>query len=158
MQLDLEALRADLVPTTVVKVAEGKEFAVSGLHLDGILTICRRHWTDAGALFEKFLGDISSPDGTISLEDGGSLGSAVLGGAPRIAAEIIACAAGYSAPEAVDIFAELSFAVQLDALEKIAELTFTSEMPPKKVIEIVARTLAGVAKPLTRASVKPDQG
>jgi hypothetical protein len=38
--------------------------------------------------------------------------------------------------------------VQLEALDKIAALTFTSEMPPKKVMETVIRMLGGVTKTL----------
>jgi hypothetical protein len=145
---DLEALSAELLVTKKVEVAGGKGFAVGGLHLDGILTICRRHREDVTKLFEQV---VETGGG---LEQAAAMSETVLSATPDIAAEIIAFAAGH--PDAAEaVFRKLPFPVQLDALNKIAELTFTSEMPPKKVIETVARTLAGVAKPLT-VSAEPQ--
>lgn len=148
MTVDLEALSAELLVTSRVEVAEGRGFGVSGLPLNAVLDICRRHWEELRGLFERLTAEVEG----VSLDQASWLGGALLGASPRIAAEIISCAAGHPSPEAADIYERLPFPVQLDALDKIAALTFTSEMPPKKVIETVVRTLVGVAKPLIGSS------
>lgn len=145
MTTDLEALRAELLVTAKVKNGE-REFGVSGLSLNAILLICRRHWNALGDLFNSFVERAEGGE-DIDLNHTQLLGSALLSAVPTVAAEIIASAAGYGI-EAAEVVADLPFPVQLQALETIAGLTFTSEMPPKKVIEIVVRTLSGVTKPL----------
>lgn len=142
---DIDALQAQLgLVKEHVNVAGGAGFDVGGLSLDSILRIFRRHSAELRGLFDKLvLGASGGP--AISLEQASALGGALLGSAPQIAAEIIAEAAGYDEPEAAALFRQLAGPVQLDALDKIAAKTFTSEMPPKKVLETVARMLSGVS-------------
>lgn len=143
MTENLEALRAELLVAERVEVAGGRGFDVSGLSLDAILTVVQRHKEDAGELFDTLVAQVGKDDG-ISLDQAEWLGGALLSAAPAIAAEIIALAAGYQSQEAADIFRQISMPSQIDALDKIARLTFTSEMPPKKVFETVVRALTGV--------------
>jgi len=147
VSLDLEALRAELITTQRVSTAAGKGFDVAGLSLDVILRLFRRHASAFNGLFDQLMQ--KAGDGpAISLQQADWLGGALLAATPRIAAEIIAEAAGHGSPEAADLYQLLPAPVQLDALDKIAALTFTSEMPPKKVMEIVARILGGVNQTL----------
>jgi hypothetical protein len=148
----LEALRAQLLVTERVEVAEGRGFDVSGLSLDAILLIVQRHKKDVGELFDTLVRQVGQDEG-ISLDKAEWLGSALLGAAPAIAAEIVTLAAGYESPEAVEVFRKVPAPIQLDALDKIARLTFTSEMPPKKVFETVVRALTGVS--MTLAGSEP---
>jgi len=147
--MDLSVLEAQLLVSRQVEIAEGRGFGVSGLPLDGIVAICQRHWEQATALFDDVIAKVG---GELDLEQTNWIGGALLSTVPDLAADIIAVAAGYPAAEAAAVFRKLPFPVQLAALENIAELTFTSEMPPKKVIETVARILVGIAKPLSGAS------
>jgi hypothetical protein len=137
---DIDALRARLLVKRHVNVAGAEGFDVGGVSLDSILRIFRRHGDDLRGLFDKLVGANG-----ISLDQASQLGGALLASAPRIAAELIAEAAGYIEAEAADLFVQLPGPVQLEALDRIAELTFTSEMPPKKVIETVLRHLKGVS-------------
>jgi hypothetical protein len=142
---DIDALRKQLgLVKEHVNVAGGAGFDVGGLNLDSILRIFRRHSDDLRDLFDSL---VSGADGSPSLniDQASALGGALLASAPRIAAEIIAEAAGFDDPEAGALFAQLAAPVSLEALDKIAALTFTSEMPPKKVLETVARMLRGVS-------------
>ena len=143
MAENLEALSAQLLVTEHVEVAGGKGFDVSGLSLDAILILARRRKQDAGELFDTLVSQVGA-DGGISIEKAEWLGGALLSTAPQIAAEIIALSAGYESVEAAELFRKLPMPSQVDALDKIARLTFTSEMPPKKVFETVVRALAGV--------------
>lgn len=117
-------------------------FTVQGLGLDAILAIFLRHRGEMSSLFDRAMAAKAS--GNLTLEVASELGGALLAGAPQIAAEIIAAAAGSLTDEAVTIARELPAPVQLDALDKVASLTFTSEMPPKKVLETVIRMMGGV--------------
>jgi hypothetical protein len=145
MTMDLEALRAEVLCTAKVRNGE-REFQVQGLPLNAVLDICRRHWDSVSGLFDKLMSQ--SEDGqAFTLEQANWLGSAVLTSIPEVAAEIIAVCAGWGV-EAGVVAKDLPGPVQLDALDKIAGLTFTSEMPPKKVIETVVRMLGGVSQTL----------
>jgi hypothetical protein len=138
---DIDALREQLGLTKVrVNVAGGAGFDVGGLDSDSILRIFRRHSADLRELFDNLV--VGS---AISLDQASALGGALLTSAPHIAAEIVAEAAGYPDAAAIEIFRQLPAPILMDALDKIAGLTFTSEMPPKKVIETVARMLRGVS-------------
>jgi hypothetical protein len=139
---DIDALRARLIAKRHVNVAGTEGFDVGGISLDSILRIFRRHGDDLRDLFDRLAG---TNGGGISLDEASQLGGALLGSAPQIAAELIAEAAGFVEAEAAELFLQLPAPVQVEALDRIAELTFTSEMPPKKVIETVLRHLKGVS-------------
>jgi hypothetical protein len=143
---DIDALRQQLLVTERVNVAGGAGFDVAGVSLDSLLRIFRRHSADMRELFDRLVVGTGGPG--LSLDDVSEIGGALLTSAPRIAAEIIAEAAGYSDPAAAEVFVQMPAAVALEALERIGRLTFTEEMPPKKVIETVARLLGGVSQTL----------
>lgn len=142
---DLAALRADLLVTATVQMGK-REVPITGLPLDAIVDISRRHWNDVNGLFGNLVSQVEA-DQDINLDMANWLGGAVLTALPQVAAEIITVCAGWSL-EAAEIVRALPAPTQLDALDKIAALTFTSEMPPKKVIETVVRMLVGATKPL----------
>lgn len=145
MAMDLEALRAELVVTAKVHMGT-REVPVSGLPLPAIVDICRRHWNDVNGLFENMVGQVEAGQ-DINVDMANWLGGALLSALPDVAAEIIAVCAGWTV-EAAAVVRDLPFSTQLEALDTIAGLTFTSEQPPKKVIETVVRMLVGVTKPL----------
>lgn len=145
-ETDLAALRAELLVTATVQMGK-REVQISGLPLDAIVDICRRHWNDVSGLFDNLVAQVASGEIDPDLGTMNWLGSALLTSLPQVAAEIITVCAGWSL-EAAEIVRALPAPVQIEALDKIAALTFTSEMPPKKVIETVIRMLGGVTKTL----------
>lgn len=143
-ELNLEELRSRLVATATVQMGE-QEVPVTGLPLDAILDICRRYWSDVSGLFDNLVGDVETGKIDADLTTVNWLGGALLTSLPQVASEIIAACTPFGVA-AAPVIAATPFAVQLEALDKIAALTFTSEMPPKKVIEIVVRTMVGGTK------------
>lgn len=134
-------------PGETVKAPHG-EFVVRGLGFEEILAIYMRHKGEASGLFERL---VNGGDGkpALSLDQVSLIGGALLSSSPTIAYEIIAAAAGGLTDEAVAAVSTFGVAVQTDALDKIAALTFTREMPPKKLLEIVVRAAGGMAQAVT---------
>lgn len=151
--LDLDALRADLVATATVQMGK-REVPISGLPLDAILDICRRHWNDVSGLFDNLVTQVAEGEVEPDLTTIDWLGSALLTALPDVAAEVIAACTPFGIA-AAPVIADTPAPVQLDALDKIAALTFTSEQPPKKVIETVVRMLMGGTKALIGSPSQP---
>lgn len=115
----------------------GGNFAVRGLSLDDIAFLVQRH----GAKLQEMFTSFTKGSGELSTEAVASFALPLVQAAPEIAAELIACASG--APEDADIAARLPLPVQLDALEKLVDLTFAAEGGPKKLMETVIRMAEG---------------
>ena len=115
----------------------GGEFAVRGLSLDDISFLVQRHGAKLQDLFSQFVANA----GELTTESAVGFAVPLMKEAPGIAAELIACASGD--PEDAEIAAQLPFPVQLDALEKLATLTFESGGGPKKLVETVIRAAQG---------------
>lgn len=122
--------------TETIKAAGG-EFAVRGLSLADLTRLVRRHGRAMSEFFDRM-----ASSGNVDLERVAVMGSALAEAAPELAAEIIAVAA--DEPELVDTALRLPFPVQIEALEKIALLTFETEGGAKKVVEAVIRSVSGV--------------
>jgi len=130
-----------VIPTDVVKVSGG-EFSVRGLSPDDGLQLYYRHASDLSALFDQFAGKLRG-DAEVEPSEVLEAGSAMVSGAPQLMAEIIALANGASVAEddsfnmVVAFAKQLPAGVQVDALQKIAALTFSSDMPPGKFVGLV---------------------
>lgn len=129
-------LKALKLPEATVEFPGGA-FAVRGLCLNDISWLVQRHGGKLNALFTQFQSD----NGELTAEGVASFALPLLQAAPDIAAELIACASGDAEDSA--IAATLPFPVQLDALEKLAGLTFNAEGGPKKLVETVVRMAQG---------------
>lgn len=133
------------VPQQVVQVSGDEGFVVRGLNPTAVFTLYYRHTGEIGQLFEQFLA-LAQGEGGPKIEDAGSIIVTLLQNTPLVLAELIALAAGASPAddddwfESVGIARDLSFPVQVDALEKIGSLTFTSEMPVGKFLALVAKS------------------
>lgn len=126
----------------------GGTFAVRGLSTQDVFGIYRRRAGEMALWFDKLQASES-----FNLDAMPAIATSLLDTAPDLAAEIIACGAdaGNDA-EAVAVAKSLALGVQAKALEDIADLTFTQEMPPKKLLQIVvrmARSLTGPEAPET---------
>jgi hypothetical protein len=85
-----------------------------------------------------------------------ALGVQMVNGAPRLMAEVIAIASGSRVDDPefeadVDAAVDFSAGVQMDALTKIADLTFSSEMPPGKFLAVVVKLAASATAAMTTA-------
>ena len=123
------------LPEAQVKFPGG-DIAVRGLSLDDLSFIVQRHGAKLNVLFKSF-----TEGGELTVEGVANFAMPLLNAAPEIAAELIACASGD--PEDAGIAATLPFPVQLEALEKLAELTFNVSGGPKKLVETVLRMAKG---------------
>lgn len=133
----MTGLRNLTLPTHEVKVSEGESFTVRGLSPNDALSLYYRHTGQLSALFDQF-----ADKGELERTDINAVASTVVGTAPIVMAEIIAIGSGSNPGEAgfmedVQIAMSLSAGVQMDALTKIADLTFTSDMPPGKFAAVV---------------------
>jgi len=117
----------------------GGDFAVRGLSLDDISFLIQRHGQKLQSLFSEFV----SKNGEVTVEAVASFALPLLQSAPEIAAEMIACATGEVDADAVKIASALPFPTQLDALEKLASLTFSVSGGPKKLLGTVVRMAQG---------------
>lgn len=141
-----QGLRADLLCSRTIKTAGGN-FVVRGLNAEAIFAIVGRNREALSVLFDRL---VVQGDGgpQISLDQTETIVVALIDAVPEIVGLIIAASAGPMTDEAVAIARALPAPVQMAALEAVAELTFTSEMPPKKVLETVVRAMGGVTSAL----------
>lgn len=115
----------------------GGNFAVRGLSLDDISYLVQHH----GQRMESLFSDFAQTSGEITVEAIASFALPLLQAAPEIAADMIACASGD--PEDSAIARTLPFPTQLDALQKLAGLTFSVSGGPKKLLETVVSMAQG---------------
>lgn len=125
------------LPEAIVEFPNGGDFAVRGLSLDDISYLVQRH----GQQMESLFSDFANTTGEITVEAVAAFALPLLKAAPEIAAGLIACGAGDK--DDVGIAATLPFPVQLDALQKLAGLTFDVSGGPKKLLETVVSMAQG---------------
>lgn len=136
------SLRNIPIPKREVTLADDVSFTVYGLSPNHALGLFQRHRVELAMLFEQIIGNGGVTDETVAQATG-----LLLNSAPLLMAEIIALAAGGSPLDLAEIepgvtgwqadllkASQLPAPVQLDALQKIGDLTFTTEMPPKKFL------------------------
>ena len=118
----------------------GGPLAVRGVSLSDIIALVRHHGPVIRSLFKKVMdgGDVK-----ISLDAIGGMGQDLLAKSPEIVAELIALAAGDGDKDSIRIAGSLPFPVQIEAVEKIARLTFATEGGLGKLIETVIRVAQG---------------
>jgi len=114
----------------------GSNIAVRGLSLDDVAYLVRQHQKSLETLYNEFqaVGDLSA-SGAMAFV------GPLVERTPQLAADIIACGAGDH--EDAGIARTLPFPVQVELLEHIIRLTFSSEGGPKKLLETVVRLTEG---------------
>src|SRR5688572_13693821 len=119
------------IPRRAVAVSDEESFTVRGVGLDDIIVVYLRHTGEMSLAFEKLAGAYRDT-GQVAPTDVATLLAGCIQEAPLLAAEIIAIASGADLNdlkdfgETTEIARSLSLAVQVVALEQIADLTFTS--------------------------------
>lgn len=156
-------------PMKTVEVAEGVSFTVRGFSPNDALALYHRHAGILSTMFDDFVSQQKKIRGKAAeapAVDVKELGVGLVNGAPRLLAEIIAIASGSIAPEPhmkgdelvrvesefeADVRAalNLSAGVQVDALTKIADLSFSSDMPPGKFLTVVVQLAQSATAAMT---------
>lgn len=132
--------------------SEGQSFTVTGLTPNHIFGLYHRHRGQLAAMFDKVVGE----GGEVDLDNVHGMAESLFNSAPLVMGEIIALASGGDPFDASPIDPDvpdgatrwqavltaatgLSLAVQMDALQKIGDLTFTVDMPPKKFLSALVQ-------------------
>lgn len=131
------SLRNITIPKREVPVDGEQKFTVSGVSADQVFGLYSRHREDLSTLFDNLAGRnrVEGAEVINSIEG-------IITQFPLVVAEGIALASG-SRPdeehwaEDVTVARSLPLPVQVDALMKIGELTFSPDMPPKKFFALL---------------------
>lgn len=132
------------IATRSIEVPGGSTFAVRGLSLVDLTKLYQLHGGELGVWFERFI--VGDNDQRSDVADAIS---SVIASAPHLVARAVAFASGDRSDEAAAIAEQLPLGTQVAALSAIGEMTFTEEMPPKKVLEIVIRMATNLVGPAT---------
>lgn len=135
------SLKNFVVPKVSVEVP-GTDFTldVRGLSLNDMTTLVNGHRDMMVKLFARF---VANKGADLDDSDMGDIAGELLSEAPVLVAHAIALSAGLA--DERDEVANLSFAVQIEAIERIFELTFGREGGTKKFVETVIRLSQGLA-------------
>lgn len=131
----------ELATAKAVIKTSGGDLAVRGLSTADVAILIRSHEKEAVEIFDKVISQEADDDSVRTDLAIDVLGRALLDSAPRLVAHAIALAA--DDPDGLEFAERLPFPVQLAAVEKIGELTFSMEGGPKKVLETVIRLVSG---------------
>ncbi len=124
------------IPEAIIETPGG-EFAVRGLSLDDLAWLVRRHGESMSKVFNEF----TASDTELTTNSVAGFLLPLVESMPGLVSEVIACATG-EADEAA-LVRRLPFPVQIDALEKVVDLSFDAAGGPKKLAETVVRMAQG---------------
>ena len=157
-------IRDIVLPVEKVAVGEGF-FLVRGLSLTDITPIINAHFPVVASLFQQFTADLQAegPQTEKGLgERIGSAGRTILQDAPEVVVEIITAALDDEDRDGLaDIVRRLPIPAQMEALEKIGRLTFTSEAVVGKTLEMVIaalETTTNTVAAVTKSPSSPGSG
>lgn len=129
------ALKDYAIRTHTISIDKKTDFTVRGISFEDVTRLVNKHGPVAAMAYAKFTAAKTEHD--LRPEVVGLLLNEVLTQFPEALAEMIAIAA--DEPDSAGTVARLPVGVQLDAVEKIIDLTFTGESDIKKLVEIVTR-------------------
>ena len=154
------------IPERVVQVSDSEGFTVRGLTPLQVFSLYKRHTGELSAIFDRLMDGVRD-NGIAQHADIESMVLALLGDTPILIAEMIVLGSGGNADKiddfeaAYNIASALPFPVQVDALTKIGELTFTSDMPPGKfaalIVTLIRKTL-GASKTISLEALRNGSG
>ena len=125
---------------------KGGSFSVRGLSLQDVSMLVQHHLPDIEAVFDLFGHlDTATPDEMRPVV------TAMVAQAPGFAANVIALAS--DEPEQAQTAATLPAPVQIDALMKIGNLTFSDVGGPKNAMETIVALLANAKPNLTKVGM-----
>lgn len=127
------------LPTKTIKVTENESFSVHGLSISDVVSL---YWSNPDKLSSVFADVMQDYLAGKTLD----VLHKVMIVLPDCVADTIALASGVEMSdnkfkETSLSFRRLPIAVQADALDAILELTFASDMPPKKMLGLLLDTV-----------------
>ena len=147
------------IPELKVQVSSDEHFVVRGLTPVGVFSLYKRHTGQLGEMFDRVMASVRDT-GSAANADIEAAVLALLRDAPVLLGELIVIGCGGS-PDDIDDFetsygiaTALPFPAQVDALHKIASLTFTSDMPVGKFAALIV-SLAQKATAAMGAMTQP---
>jgi hypothetical protein len=126
-----------VIASEIIKVPGNDDLVVRGLGLDSIVYLLRHNQS---ALEEVFA---AAQNGSLNASSVEGLAATLADRAGPLAYMLIACGCGE--PEEWRNAGGLPLSVQIEAIEKIVNLTFASEGGVEKFLETVTRMLSGAA-------------
>lgn len=139
--------------TERVPIDEKQDFYVRGISYNDITRLVQRHGLVMIAVYNQVMQ--SKAAGKLSADGIGILMSTAIQESPDAVNDLIATAA--DEPAMAPQVAKLPVMVQMDALVKIVELTFSGEAEVKRLVETVTRMSGNVAKALNELN-SPETG
>lgn len=139
-----------------VELSDGQSFDVRAASTNDLMMLVAEHGSTLGILFAKLQSGRSEP-GSLSTDMVRQLIFDLAREFPSIAAEVIALASDSYDEEGIAMARDLPITVQVDAIEKVFQLTFASEGEVKKFVESLTRMLVGVSGALTNKAGQPSQ-
>lgn len=118
-----------------INLPGGNSFTVRGISTDDIATLLRSRSDEIGKFFVKYAGQAKRAGNEAAI------GMELLESAPGLMGEIIALAA--DEPTMAAVASRLPLPTQLEAIEKIASLTFDEAGGVGKFVEAVIRLVSG---------------
>lgn len=144
--------------TDTVALPNGETFAVRGLSFEDITVLLRDHYDALETLFDRYVSeaaldrvDREAADGQLGLGDVRSVVLEALTAAPALVGDVIARAA--DEVERPHIARLLPIGVQIEAVQKVIELTLSQEGGMEKLFETAKSawaTVAGLARKPSR--------
>lgn len=128
------------LPTEKVDLPGGGDITVRGLGLEDVTVLLQKHGVALAGLFTAITA-AKATGGEVDINNMASMAGALAQAAPKAAAEAIALAA--DAADQVDNISKLNLTVQIQVLEKIGKMTFTSERGLGELLEIVINVAKG---------------
>ncbi len=151
------------VPERVVQVSGSEGFTVRGLSPLQVLQLYKRHTGQLSSLFDRVMASVAER-GAADAADIEPIVLSLIQEAPVIVSELIVLASGGNPDdagiadfeEALLIASQLPFPTVADCISKIAELTFTSDMPPGKFLALATKMATKLTGALQDLPISPN--
>ena len=143
------------VPRETIKLSDDQEFEVRGIGSGDLMHLTMKH----GALMAMVYGKVQTsrePGQPVSPEFVKETLLSIASEFPDLAATLIAMASDSFDDEVMAVARGMNLLTQIEALEAIFRLTFTSEAAVKKLLESLTRIAAAATGALTGVTVSPD--
>ena len=129
------ALTDFVLPTLEVPLPGGSTFAVRGISSQDVAVLISQHASAMETFFARF------QSGAAQTQSDLETGMSLIIEAPALMAKVIALAA--DEPSMESVVARLPVGVQLDALQKIAKISFEASGGPGEFVDAVVRLVKG---------------
>lgn len=150
---NLKSIRIKREPVTL---SDGQSFDVRAVSTNDLMMLVAEHGSSLGLLFGKLTSGGRAP-GSVSSDMVKQIIFDLAREFPSIASEVIALASDSYDAEGIAMARDLPITTQVEAIETVFHMTFSSEGEVKKFVESLTRMLVGVSGALTNNKALPSQ-